>query len=132
MESADLIAATVSQWRAEGLRRVQAGMTVPGWKLVQGKKGRRSFDDEEAAKKLMKGARMKDAEMYTKKLLTAPAAEKVIKKAKPKVWKKLEALIVQPDGKPALAPESDNRPALTISSSEAFSDTTADDMSDLL
>lgn len=133
MESADLIASTVSQWRAEGLRRVQAGMHVPGWKLVQGKKGRRGWSDEDDAKKVMKGARIKDAEMYTKKLITAPAAEKVLSKTKPKVWTKLKALITQADGKPSLAPESDGRPALTISSSEAFSDTTVDDdMSDLL
>ncbi len=136
MARADLIASTVSEWRAEGLRRVQAGVEVPGWKLVQGRAGARKWSDEEAAKKVLKGARYKDTEIYSKKLLTAPQTEKLVAKAKPKVWKKLEALIEQAEGKPALAPESDSRPALKVAESEAFKDITTDaadnDMSDLL
>lgn len=133
LKRADIIESTTREWRAEVLRRVEAGMDVPGWKLVEGRMGARKWSDEEAARKVMKGARMKDAEIYTKKLLTAPAAEKVIAKKKPKVWTKLKALITQAAGKPSLAPESDNRPALKIAETEAFSDVTADDdMSDLL
>ena len=126
---ADTIASTVSEWRAEGLRRVQAGIAVPGWKLVEGRAGKRTWSDESAAERIMKGARMKSDEMYTKKLLTLPAAEKALKKKKPKVWTKLVRLVTQAVGKPSLAPEDDRRPALEISSTESFHDES--DMSDL-
>jgi hypothetical protein len=122
MQRANTIAATVSEWRAEGLRRVEAGMDVPGWKLVEGRMGSRKWESEEAAMTVMKAARMKQDEMYSRKLLTAPAAEKAIAKKKPKVWLKLKGLITQSAGKPSLAPESDKRPALKISSTEAFGD----------
>ena len=72
---------------------------------------------------------MKSDEMYTKKLLTLPAAEKALKKKKPKVWTKLVRLVTQAVGKPSLAPEDDRRPALEISSTESVHDES--DMSDL-
>jgi len=131
MLRADLITSTLSAWRKEGFRRVDEGTKVPGWKMVSGKKGRRHWIDEEEAKRLMKGARMKNSEMYVQKLLTAPAAEKVIAKKRPKVWTRLKLLIAQNDGSPSLAVESDPRPELKIADSESFQDTT-DDMSDLL
>ena len=78
----------------------------------------------------MKGARLKQDEMYTKKLLTFPAAEKAFKKPKPKIWAKLAALMTQAAGAPAMAEESDKRPALVLDSSAQFKDET--DISDLI
>ena len=119
---ADIIEATTKAWRAECLRRVELGIEVPGWKLVEGRMGARKWSDEDEARDIMKKARFKDDEMYTKKLLTAPQAEKYIKKKKPRVWTRLTALITQERGKPSLAPESDGRPALTVATAEAFHD----------
>lgn len=131
LERLDLILSWASEVRAEGLKRVKAGIEVPRWKQVAGKKGARKFGDNDEAEKIMKSARFKSDEMYSKKLLTAPAAEKLCKKLKkPKIWNRLAALIVQPDGAPGLAPESDPRPALITK--DAFEDVTEDDFSDLL
>jgi hypothetical protein len=130
MERVKLIQDTVSEWRAEGLRRVQSGIDVPGWKMVEGRAGARKWGDEAEAKKVMKAARMKNDEIYTQKLLTAPAAEKLIAKKKPKVWTKLKVLITQTVGKPSLAPASDGRPAVKVASADAFKDESG--ISDLL
>jgi hypothetical protein len=78
----------------------------------------------------MKGARLKQDEMYTKKLITFPQAEKKLKKSKPKVWTKLERLLTQKAGAPAVAPETDKRPALVIAQEDQFGDES--DMSGLV
>lgn len=122
LNRADIIEATVKAWRAEALRRVEHGIEVPGWKLVAGRKGARKWVDDAEVEEIMKKARIKEADMYTKKLLTAPQAEKVISKKKPRVWKRLERRIVQPEGKPSLAPEGDRRPALQVATEDAFAD----------
>lgn len=126
----DLIESVTSKWRAEGKRRLEAGMLIPGWKLVTGKKGNRKFSSDDKAEKIMKAARLKQDEMYTKKLLTFPAAETAFKKSKPKVWAKLAALMTQADGAPAMALESDKRPALVVAKEDQFKDET--DISDLI
>ncbi len=95
-----------------------------------GKKGNRQFSSEAEAEKIMKAARMKSDEMYSKKLITLPVAEKLLKKPKPKVWAKLFALLTQKDGAPAMAKENDKRPALVIAKAEQFADVT--DISDLI
>ncbi len=126
----DLIESVTREWRAEGKRRLEAGMAVLGWKLVMGKKGNRQFSSEAEAEKIMKAARMKSDEMYSKKLITLPVAEKLLKKPKPKVWAKLFALLTQADGAPAMAIASDKRPALVIAKEDQFADVT--DISDLI
>jgi hypothetical protein len=72
----------------------------------------------------MQAARIKKADMYSMKLLTFPAAEKAFKKSKPKVWAKLERLLTQKAGAPAMAKESDKRPALVVAEAEQFADET--------
>jgi hypothetical protein len=98
--------------------------------MVEGRAGARKWGDEDEAKKVMKAARLTNDEIYTQKLLTAPAAEKLIAKKKPKVWTKLKPLITQAAGKPSLAPASDSRPAVKVASADAFKDESG--ISDLL
>ena len=100
---------------------------------MPGKKGARKWSDEEKAEEQMKASRIKSDDMYNKKLITYPAAEKALKK-KPKVWAKLVALMTQSDGAPSIAPEDDPRPTLVIAEADQFADLTGadDDYSDLL
>ena len=113
LERLDLILLWASEVRAEGLRRVKNGIPVPRWKQVAGKKGKREWSDKDGAEAVMKAARLKTDDMFSKSLITAPAADKLMKKLKkPKIWTKLQALVTQKDGQPGLAPESDSRPAL--------------------
>lgn len=106
---------------------LNAGHPVPGFKLVTGKKGNRAWSDAEAARALLKDQfRYKTEEVFDLKLISPTTAEKLIKKARPRRWTKVEALIHRPDGKPTVAPESDPRPALTINPVNDFDDVSDD------
>jgi hypothetical protein len=109
--------------KAEVERRLLAGQSVEGFKLVEGRRGPRKWADEEQAEKLFKSFRLRADEMYDMKLISPTTAEKLLKD-QPKRWTKAGELITQSDGKPSVAPESDKRPALVIAS-------VADDFADL-
>ncbi|HHG9257685.1 TPA: DUF2800 domain-containing protein [Enterobacter hormaechei subsp. xiangfangensis] len=106
---------------------LNAGHLVPGFKLVTGKQGNRAWSDEEAARALLKDQfRYKTEEVFDLKLISPTKAEKLIKKASPRRWAKVEALITRADGKPTVAPESDPRPALNINPVNDFDDVSDD------
>lgn len=105
------------------------GEEVPGYKLVQGRKGARAWQDEAAAEALFKSMRIKEDVMYSYKLVTPTKAEEALAEASPKKWAKLSTLIVQADGKPSVAPLSDKREALLVKSpTEDFADETGEDL----
>ena len=90
------------------------GEAVPGYKLVQGRKGARAWSDEAAAEALLRQKfRLKVEEAYNLKLISPTQAEKVLGE-QPKRWAQLEKLIIQSEGKPSVAPESDKRPAISV------------------
>lgn len=127
----DLIEDWCKAVRAEAERRLLAGQPVPGWKLVQGKKGARQWVDAKAAENALKSMRLKQEEMYDMKLISPTTAEKLYKAGAigPRQWPRLQELITQPEGKPHVAPESDSRPALVVTPVvEEFADLTADDI----
>jgi hypothetical protein len=99
--------------RAEVERRLLAGQTVDGYKLVEGRKGNRAWSDEGAVEQLFKSFRLRQEEMYDFKLISATKAEKVLKD-NPKRWAKAEQLITRSDGKPSVAPATDKRPAMDV------------------
>lgn len=99
--------------RAEVERRLLAGQTVDGYKLVEGRKGNRAWSDEGAVEQLFKSFRLRQEEMYDFKLISATKAEKLLK-ANPKRWAKAEQLITRSDGKPSVAPATDKRPAMDV------------------
>lgn len=120
--------ALVEDWckavRAEVERRLFAGKEVPGYKLVEGKRGNRRWADEDAAIKAMKSAKIKDADMYKRTLISPTEAEKRLK-GSPATWAKVLAHVTQSEGKPSVAPVTDKRPALAIRA-------VADDFRDLI
>jgi hypothetical protein len=127
----DLIEDWCKAIRAEAERRLLAGDNVPGWKLVQGKKGARQWADAKAAEEALKAMRLKEAEMYDFKLISPTSAEKLAKAGTigPRQWPKLQGLITQNEGKPHVAPESDSRPALVVTPViEDFTDVTTEDL----
>lgn len=113
MAKADLIEDWLKAVRAEVERRLLAGGSVPGYKLVQGKQGNRAWRDAAEAEALLKSFRLKEAEMYDFKLISPTAAEKVLAES-PKRWVKAQAIISRSAGKPSVAPLKDKRPALEI------------------
>ena len=109
----------VEQWckavRAEVERRLLAGKSVEGYKLVEGKRGNRKWADAEAVEKLLKSFRMRQDEMYDLSLISPTKAEKLFKE-NPKRWAKVQEHITQNEGKPSVAPATDKRPTLAVPS----------------
>lgn len=127
----DLIEDWCKAVRAEAERRLLAGQPVPGWKLVQGKKGARQWADAKAAEDALKSMRLKQEDMYEMKLISPTTAEKLYKAGTigPRQWPRLQELITQSEGKPHVAPESDPRPALVVTPVvEEFADLTTGDL----
>jgi hypothetical protein len=132
LDKADLIEDWVKAVRAEVERRLLAGAPVPGYKLVQGKRGARQWSDAKVAEETLKSMRVKLEDMYDFKLISPTSAEKLHKAEVigPRQWPKVQALFTQSEGKPHVAPATDSRPALVVTPViEDFTDvTTADDL----
>lgn len=112
MKAIDLIESWCKAVRGEVERALFASESVPGYKLVQGKQGNRAWTDETTVEEVLKNMRLKQDEMYHRKLISPTDAEKMLK-AEPRRWKKLEEFITRSPGKPSVAPESDKRQALS-------------------
>lgn len=86
------------------------GKDVPGWKAVEGR-GSRVFTDQTAAFKILMDNGIDEALLYNRVPLTLAQSEKVVGK---KEFNDLLAdYIIKNIGKPTLAPEADNRPAIS-------------------
>ena len=124
----DMIEDWCKSIRAEAERRLLAGDNVPGYKLVQGKKGNRQWADAKVAEETLKAMRVKLEDMYDLKLISPTSADKLAKAGTigPRQWPKVQALITQSEGKPHVAPASDPRQALVVTPVvDDFSDVTA-------
>jgi len=85
-----------------------SGTKVPGWKIVEGRSNRVITDSGKAAEAFKK-AGYEDKQIYKpQELITLTQMEKDF--GKKKVADLIGSLIVKPQGKPTLAPESDKRP----------------------
>lgn len=112
--------ALIELWVASVQTRVKtelfSGRVVPGTKLVKGRLGRREWSSVDEAEKIMKTTlRLKVDEMYDKHLISPTVAEKLLAKEQPAKWKKIEPYIIQPEGAPSVALDSDKRPAVMVS-----------------
>lgn len=96
----NLIQGYLTAVEAEIDRRLYAGVDVPGMGLFIGRAGNRAYSDEDEAEKILKASRLGADAIYTKKLISPAAAEKLLKKDKPRIWKKLDEVISQSEGKP--------------------------------
>jgi hypothetical protein len=116
LDKADLIEDWVKAVRAEVERRLLAGDGVPGYKLVQGKRGARQWTSKAEAEAMLKSMRIKIEDMYDFSLISPTSAEKLAKAEVigKRQWPKLTELIVQNEGKPHVAPVTDARPALDV------------------
>lgn len=130
MEAAPLMRQLLEGVEAEALRRLQAGQTIPGIKLVNGRGSRAwALPEAEMADKLVKMGIPKTA-IYETKLVSPAKAEKLTweKKDGTKVTltdrqlKRMEQeYVVKMAGKLTVAPESDSRPAVITNAAPLFS-----------
>lgn len=112
-EVADVLAkiqelkAWASDVKAWALAQAQAGTQIPGFKVVAGRSIRK-YTDEAAVAEAAKAAGYTD--IWDKRLIGITAMERLMGR---KVFTEtLGDLVIKPEGKPTLVPESDKRPAL--------------------
>ena len=112
----DLIEGFCKAVRAKAESELLSGRPVPGYKLVEGRRGARSWSNKEEAEAMFKSMRLKTEEMYDLSLISPTSAEKLHKTGVigPRQWPKLQSLITQSEGKPSVALASDKRPALVM------------------
>jgi hypothetical protein len=129
MEAAPLMRQLLEGVEAEALRRLQAGQSIPGLKLVNGRGSRAwALPEEQMAEKLVKMGIPKTA-IYETKLVTPAKAEKL-------TWEKRDGTqmqlsdrqlktmekeyVVKMAGKLTVVPESDGRPAVVTNAAPLF------------
>lgn len=114
----------VTDWakaiEAHATEQLSLGFSVPGYKLVAGRSNRKWGDESEAESALRKAARrlkIKVSDLYVQTFKSAPALEKELGK---KVFAQFADLVVKPEGRPVIAPESDKRPAINPAEAAGF------------
>lgn len=96
---------------------VNKGITIPGFKLVEGRSNRKYVDEDAIAKTLRK-AGYKVADIYKPKaLLGITAMEKLL--GKHKMENLIAPYITKPPGAPTLVPETDPRAAINTADQAA-------------
>jgi Protein of unknown function (DUF2800) len=130
MEAAPLMRQLLEGVEKEALRRLEAGQSIPGLKLVNGRGSRAwALPEEQMAEKLVKMGIPKSA-VYETKLVTPAKAEKLTweKRDGSKVTlteRQLKTMeteyVVKMAGKLSVAPESDGRPAVVLNAAPLFS-----------
>ncbi len=93
------------------------GVVFPGYKLVTGRSVRRYADENAIAEALRKEGYPESDIYKPRELLGLTAMEKMV--GKKKLDKLAGKYIIKPEGAPALAPESDPRPALNTAAKAA-------------
>lgn len=107
LENKSLIEAWLNSVESSVMALLLDGGKFSGFKLVEGRSNRKWTDEKLAIETLLtvKG----EDDIFTKKLITAPQAEKLLGKEHKSL---IQDLIVKPTGKPTLALESDKRPPI--------------------
>lgn len=101
--------------RQHAQQELESGRPLPGFKLVEGRKGNRKWEDEAETAKWLEERGYGEEETHTKALKSPAQIEKLVGK------KNLPAdLTTRTDGKPTLAPAHDPRPALVLAPGQVF------------
>lgn len=110
----------IEQWCKEVssavVARLQSGESLPGLKLVEGRKGPRKWDDAKAVEEMLQSMRLKREQMYDFKLISPTTMEKLVKQGVigARQAKRLRELITQSSGSPVVASSDDPRPAIAV------------------
>jgi hypothetical protein len=129
MEAAPLMRQLLEGVEAEALRRLQAGQTIAGLKLVNGRGSRAwSLPEAEIAEKLVKMGIPKSA-IYETKLVSPAKAEKLtwekkgekVTLSERQLNRMEQEYVTKLAGKLTVAPESDSSPAVITNAAPLFS-----------
>jgi hypothetical protein len=129
LEAAPLVRQFIEAVETEAQRRLEAGQSIPGFKLVHGRGSRAwSLPDDQMAERLVKMGIPK-ASVYETKLISVAKAEKVqwTKRDGTKAQlsdRQLKTLngeyVTKSSGKLTVAPESDSRDAVVVNAAPMF------------
>lgn len=132
LEAAPLVRQMIKVAEEEAMSRMEKGVTIPGFKAVNGNGSRKwALPEDEIATKLI-GMGIPKSAVYKTELVSPAQAEKLTweKSSRGEVVKKslsarqLKTLeteyISKIGGKLTIAPESDNRPAVTLNAAPFF------------
>lgn len=121
------IAPMLRQWiddvEEEAKRLMLDGLIIPGFKLVEGNLGPRRWSDEKEAEETLIRMKIKQPDIYIRKIVSPTQAEK-LKKAGvigPRQWLTLEELIVRKRGEPQVVRVEDDGKEIEYSP-EVFSE----------
>ena len=130
MEAAPLMRQLLEGVEKEALRRMEAGQSIPGFKLVNGRGSRAwALPEEEIADKLIKMGIPKGA-VYETKLVTPAKAEKLtwekrdgteVRLTERQLKRMDQEYVVKMAGKLTVVSESDGRPAVVTNAAPLFS-----------
>jgi hypothetical protein len=118
LTKADLVENWIKGVRAEASLRIDAGQTVPGWKLAP-KRAQRKWKDEEAAAQVFLKRGLTRLEVYETELRSPAGMEKVLKASgmtKEGIALVLKDLIVKESSGTTLVEDSDSRPSVSLKS----------------
>jgi len=87
--------------------KLQQGENFPGWKLVAGREGNREWGDTVKAVTMLNEYSGR-VDIWETKLISPAKAEKLI----PEIKEEINNLVIRPDTKPIMAPETDKREAI--------------------
>ena len=96
---------------------ILAGRTIPGWKVVEGKRVR-AFKDADAALEIMRREGYDDAILFDRKPKTLAQLEKLT--GKKRFCELMEDNITWPPGKPTLVTLDDKREAYSVTGPGEF------------
>ncbi len=110
-EKIPLIETWIKAVKGLAYNRLEMGQDVPGYKMVEGRKGNRKFANKVTAVKFLEHIRLRRNYMYDLDLRSPTQIKRYLTD---KQFKKMESLklIKQDVGKPVVVKESDKRPAI--------------------
>jgi hypothetical protein len=114
MRMAELVDLWIKAVRSETEKRLAAGQPVTGFKLVEGRLGNRAWSSPDTAAADLAAAGI---DPWVREVISPAAAEKLLGK---KNFAPFAAQITRAAGRPAVAPESDPRPAIASAAAEKF------------
>ena len=108
----DTLVSWAEDVKAWALQQALSGVTYPGWKLVEGRSNRKYSDEAAVAAVVTKAG----FDPYEQKLLGITAMTRQL--GKKRFDELLSGLIVKPQGKPVLVPETDKRPVFNTAADD--------------
>lgn len=111
LQNADTVKSWISDAETFLQQELLKGNPVPGWKLVEGRSNRKISDEKAVVDRFIK-AGIDDSLLYEKKFISLTQLEKDF--GKKSIAELIGDLIIKPQGKPTLVPESDARPAFVL------------------